>query len=150
MARGVGPELEQQRELLLVVCGRGTETADLINTYIKEGKIVPAAITVGRTALSWQRHKAWPIQVHLQVAQCSLGSVCHGHTVPAQRHVSLPGPLLSPYHWGMRIAAERRACAQVGLLRAAMEESPRRKFLIDGFPRNIENLNVWIEVGAGG
>jgi hypothetical protein len=35
---------------------------------------------------------------------------------------------------------------QVRLLRNAMEESGKRRFLIDGFPRNLENLNVWLEV----
>ena len=34
----------------------------------------------------------------------------------------------------------------IGLLKTAMEASGRSKFLIDGFPRNPENLNVWLEV----
>lgn len=34
----------------------------------------------------------------------------------------------------------------IGLLRAAMERSGKNKFLIDGFPRNPENLSVWLEV----
>src|SRR5690348_4215511 len=58
----------------------GGELGQMIETYIKEGKIVPAAVTVG-------------------------------------------------------------------LLRRAMEESGKRKFLVDGFPRNTENLFVWLEVG---
>ena len=61
---------------------RGTETAALINEYIVEGKIVPAAITVR-------------------------------------------------------------------LLRNAMEASGKQKFLVDGFPRNLENLEVWNKVSDG-
>lgn len=30
-----------------------------------------------------------------------------------------------------------------------MARSPARKFLVDGFPRNMENLSVWNEVGNG-
>ena len=32
----------------------------------------------------------------------------------------------------------------VGLLKAAMARSPRGKFLVDGFPRNFENLQGWV------
>lgn len=31
----------------------------------------------------------------------------------------------------------------VGLLKNAMEKSPTKKFLIDGFPRNMENNNTF-------
>ncbi|CAM9704127.1 unnamed protein product, partial [Choristocarpus tenellus] len=31
----------------------------------------------------------------------------------------------------------------VGLLKAAMDRSGKRRFLIDGFPRNPENLEAW-------
>lgn len=54
----------------------GSELADMINTYIKEGKIVPAEVTVR-------------------------------------------------------------------LLRAAMEKSATNKFLVDGFPRDMDNLTCW-------
>lgn len=54
----------------------GSELADMINTYIKEGKIVPAEVTVR-------------------------------------------------------------------LLRQAMEKSGSNKFLIDGFPRDLQNLECW-------
>lgn len=54
----------------------GSELADMINTYIKEGKIVPAEVTVR-------------------------------------------------------------------LLRNAMESSGKNKFLVDGFPRDIHNLECW-------
>lgn len=54
----------------------GSELADMINNFIKEGKIVPAEITVG-------------------------------------------------------------------LLRTAMEKSDGNKFLVDGFPRDIDNLKCW-------
>lgn len=54
----------------------GSELADMINTFIKEGKIVPAEITVG-------------------------------------------------------------------LLRTAMEKSDGNKFLVDGFPRDMDNLKCW-------
>ena len=36
----------------------------------------------------------------------------------------------------------------VRLLRTAMEKSGKNKFLIDGFPRNLENLQVWNEVSS--
>lgn len=29
---------------------------------------------------------------------------------------------------------------------AAMARSPSRRFLVDGFPRNMDNLSVWNEV----
>jgi UMP-CMP kinase len=32
----------------------------------------------------------------------------------------------------------------VGLLKAAIARSPRGKFLVDGFPRNFENLQGWV------
>jgi len=54
----------------------GSDLADMINTYIKEGKIVPAEITVN-------------------------------------------------------------------LLKMAMEKSGGKKFLIDGFPRDLDNLKCW-------
>lgn len=54
----------------------GSELADMINTYIKEGKIVPAEVTVG-------------------------------------------------------------------LLRKAMDSSSTDKFLVDGFPRDLMNLECW-------
>lgn len=54
----------------------GSELADMINTYIKEGRIVPAEVTVG-------------------------------------------------------------------LLRKAMEQSGKGKFLVDGFPRDLQNLEAW-------
>lgn len=54
----------------------GSELADMINTYIKEGKIVPAEVTVG-------------------------------------------------------------------LLRKAMDSSATDKFLVDGFPRDLMNLECW-------
>ena len=54
----------------------GSEMAEMINTYIKEGKIVPAEVTVG-------------------------------------------------------------------LLRKAMEVSGKEKFLVDGFPRDLQNLEAW-------
>lgn len=54
----------------------GSELADMINTYIKEGKIVPAEVTVG-------------------------------------------------------------------LLRKAMDSSNTDKFLVDGFPRDLMNLECW-------
>ena len=57
----------------------GSETAEMIDGYIKEGKIVPASVTVG-------------------------------------------------------------------LLKAAMIQSGKKKFLVDGFPRSKENLDVWYEV----
>jgi UMP-CMP kinase len=34
----------------------------------------------------------------------------------------------------------------VGLIAAAMKESGSKKFLVDGFPRNVENLLVWYEL----
>jgi UMP-CMP kinase len=34
----------------------------------------------------------------------------------------------------------------VNLLKRAMEENPNRRFLIDGFPRNTENLQVWEQI----
>jgi len=34
----------------------------------------------------------------------------------------------------------------VGLLRNAMERSPVKKFLIDGFPRNADNNKCWVEL----
>lgn len=54
----------------------GSELAEMINTYIREGKIVPAEVTVR-------------------------------------------------------------------LLRAAMEKSGNQKFLVDGFPRDLQNLECW-------
>lgn len=54
----------------------GSKLADMINTYIAEGKIVPAEVTVG-------------------------------------------------------------------LLLKAMDAAPTKKFLVDGFPRNMENLQCW-------
>jgi UMP-CMP kinase len=54
----------------------GSELADMINTYIKEGKIVPAEVTVG-------------------------------------------------------------------LLRKAMDISGKQLFLVDGFPRDLDNLSCW-------
>lgn len=38
----------------------------------------------------------------------------------------------------------------VGLLRKAMKESGKSRFLIDGFPRNPENLAAWERSTAGG
>ena len=29
-----------------------------------------------------------------------------------------------------------------------MSRSPRRKFLVDGFPRNMENYEAWKQVGS--
>ena len=55
----------------------GSELAEMINTYIAEGKIVPAEVTVR-------------------------------------------------------------------LLHAAMEKSGKTKFLVDGFPRDMDNLNCWL------
>jgi len=66
-------------DLLRAERNSGSEQADLINSYIKEGKIVPVEITVG-------------------------------------------------------------------LIKKAMEDSGGRKFLIDGFPRNIDNLEGWFRV----
>jgi len=57
----------------------GSELAEMINTYIREGQIVPAAVTVS-------------------------------------------------------------------LLRRAMESHRTKRFLIDGFPRNLENLQAWNEI----
>jgi UMP-CMP kinase len=57
----------------------GSKLADMINSYIKEGKIVPAEVTIR-------------------------------------------------------------------LLKQAMEKSGKTKFLIDGFPRNVENLSEWLRV----
>jgi len=36
----------------------------------------------------------------------------------------------------------------VRLLHEAMEKSGKTKFLIDGFPRNLENLQVWEKVST--
>ena len=66
-------------DLLRAERNSGSETAEMINTYIVEGKIVPAKVTVE-------------------------------------------------------------------LLRKAMEKSGKSKFLIDGFPRSKENLDVFYEV----
>jgi len=60
----------------------GSNLADMINTYIKEGKIVPADVTVS-------------------------------------------------------------------LLRKAMEKSGGTKFLVDGFPRDVDNLRCWEEKMSG-
>ena len=60
----------------------GSDKAAMINTFIKEGKIVPATVTVG-------------------------------------------------------------------LLKAAMEKSGSTKFLVDGFPRDIDNLRCWEEEMSG-
>lgn len=38
----------------------------------------------------------------------------------------------------------------VGLLRKAMELSGKSRFLIDGFPRNVDNLAAWEASTAGG
>ncbi|CAN0510551.1 unnamed protein product, partial [Ectocarpus sp. 8 AP-2014] len=38
----------------------------------------------------------------------------------------------------------------VGLLRKAMEKSGKSRFLIDGFPRNPDNLAAWEASTAGG
>jgi adenylate kinase family enzyme len=37
----------------------------------------------------------------------------------------------------------------VGLLRSAMVRSGQKLFLVDGFPRNLSNLEKWEEVLAG-
>ena len=63
-------------DLLRAARESGSELADMINTYIKEGRIVPAEITVG-------------------------------------------------------------------LLKTAMEQSGKKKFLVDGFPRDMSNLESW-------
>lgn len=63
-------------DLLRAERASGSELADMINTYIKEGKIVPAEVTVG-------------------------------------------------------------------LLKGAMEKSETKKFLVDGFPRDTDNLSCW-------
>lgn len=63
-------------DLLRAARESGSELADMINTYIKEGRIVPAEITVG-------------------------------------------------------------------LLNTAMEKSGKKKFLVDGFPRDMSNLESW-------
>lgn len=46
----------------------------------------------------------------------------------------------------------RSAEVTVRLLREAMERARaatgQTKFLVDGFPRNPENLSVWVEVGV--
>lgn len=60
----------------------GSELADMINTFIKEGKIVPAEVTIN-------------------------------------------------------------------LLRKAMHASGKRRFLIDGFPRKLDNLEAWMEAMGG-
>jgi UMP-CMP kinase len=36
----------------------------------------------------------------------------------------------------------------INLLKQAMTRSHRRRFLIDGFPRNLENYNAWKQVRA--
>ncbi len=66
-------------DLLRAEKNSGSDTAEMINTYIKEGKIVPAKVTIN-------------------------------------------------------------------LIKKAMELSGKKKFLIDGFPRSKENLDVWYEV----
>lgn len=38
----------------------------------------------------------------------------------------------------------------VGLLRKAMEASGKSRFLIDGFPRNPDNLAAWEASASGG
>ncbi|EDQ85619.1 uncharacterized protein MONBRDRAFT_29132 [Monosiga brevicollis MX1] len=68
-------------DLLRAERNTGSDLADLINGYIKEGKIVPVKITCG-------------------------------------------------------------------LIEKAMQEDPNSKFLIDGFPRNKDNLDGWNEVMA--
>ena len=70
-------------DLLRAEKNSGSETAEMINTYIVEGKIVPAKVTVE-------------------------------------------------------------------LLKKAMEKSGKKKFLIDGFPRSKENLDVFYEVMGEG
>ncbi len=65
-------------DLLREARSKGSELADMINSYIREGKIVPSEVTVG-------------------------------------------------------------------LLHDAMEKSGSTKFLIDGFPRDMQNLDCWQE-----
>jgi UMP-CMP kinase len=69
MKLGAGDLLREERQ-------SGSALAEMINTYIKEGLIVPAEVTVG-------------------------------------------------------------------LLRSAMEKSGANKFLVDGFPRDMDNLACW-------
>lgn len=42
------------------------------------------------------------------------------------------------------------AAVTVGLLRKAMKDSGKSRFLIDGFPRSPDNLAAWEEAAAGG
>lgn len=57
-----------------------------------------------------------------------------------------PSPTLFVGREGKIVPAE----VTVGLLRKAMKESGKSRFLIDGFPRNPDNLAAWEKSTAGG